>query len=82
MSKLRAESFSVSLDGFGAGPNQSLENPLGVEGTALHGWAFATQTFRSRVLGTAGGETWPDDRWKGWWGENPPYHSMWPPMWS
>jgi dihydrofolate reductase len=103
--KLRVESFTVSLDGFGAGPNQSLENPLGVGGTALHGWAFATRTFRQRVLGTEGGETgpdddfaargfsnigawilgrnmfapirgpWPDNKWKGWWGDKPPYHT-------
>jgi hypothetical protein len=48
MSKLRVESFSISIDGFGAGPNQSLENPLGVGGEALHGWALPTATFRSR----------------------------------
>lgn len=105
MSKLRVESFTVSLDGYGAGPNQSLENPLGVGGTALHGWAFATRTFQKRVLGGQDGETgvdddfaargfrnigawilgrnmfgpirgpWPDDTWKGWWGDNPPYHT-------
>src|SRR5215813_10038456 len=104
MSKLRVESFTVSLDGYGAGPNQSMENPLGVGGAALHEWAFATQTFQKRVLGAEGGTTgidddfasrgfrnvgawilgrnmfgpirghWPDDRWRGWWGDNPPYH--------
>ena len=42
MTKLRVESFTISIDGFGAGPDQSLKNPLGVGGTALHGWAFAT----------------------------------------
>jgi dihydrofolate reductase len=103
MTKLRIQSFSISLDGFGAGPRQDLENPLGVGGRALHEWAFATRTFR-RMFGTEGGTTgnddefaargfsnvgawilgrnmfgpirgaWPDDNWKGWWGDNPPYH--------
>lgn len=104
MSKLRVESFSLSVDGFGAGPKQSLEHPLGVGGTALHEWAFPTATFQ-RMFGNEGGTTgvdddfaargfrnigawimgrnmfgpirgaWPDDSWKGWWGENPPYHT-------
>lgn len=104
MSRLRIESFTISLDGFGAGPNQSLENPLGIGGTSLHGWAFATRTFQKVLLGGAGGETgvdddfaqrgftgvgawilgrnmfgpvrgpWPDESWRGWWGENPVYH--------
>ena len=104
MSKLRAQSFSVSLDGYGAGPNQDLENPLGVGGMALHQWAFATRTFR-RMFGSDGGTSgiddafaargfanigawimgrnmfgpirgpWPDDTWKGWWGDDPPYHT-------
>jgi dihydrofolate reductase len=103
MGKPRVNSFSISLDGYGAGPNQSLENPLGVGGFALHEWAFATRTFRE-MFGKDGGSTgpdnefaargfenlgawilgrnmfgpirgpWPDDLWKGWWGENPPYH--------
>ena len=103
MTKLRVQSFSISLDGFGAGPRQSLENPLGVGGAALHGWAFATRTFQ-RDVGGENGTTgvdddfaargfanigawimgrnmfgpirgpWPDDSWKGWWGDNPPYH--------
>jgi dihydrofolate reductase len=103
MSKLRVHSFSVSIDGYGAGPNQSLENPLGVGGPALHEWAFATRTFQ-RIFGNEGGATgvdddfaargfsnvgawilgrnmfgpirgaWPDDEWKGWWGDNPPFH--------
>jgi len=103
MSKLRVESFSISLDGYGAGPRQTLDNPLGAGGEALHEWAFATQTFR-KMFGQAGGSTdvddrlaqrgfanigawilgrnmfgpirgpWPDDKWKGWWGDNPPYH--------
>jgi len=103
MTRLRVSSFSVSLDGYGAGPNQSLENPLGIGGVALHGWAFATRTFR-KMFGQDGGTTdvddgfaargfanvgawilgrnmfgpirgeWPDENWKGWWGDNPPYH--------
>jgi dihydrofolate reductase len=103
MPKLRVSSFSVSLDGYGAGPAQSLENPLGVGGMALHEWAFATRTFR-QMFGQDGGATgvdddfaargfanvgawilgrnmfgpirgdWPDESWKGWWGDNPPYH--------
>jgi dihydrofolate reductase len=103
MSKLRVSSFSVSLDGYGAGPDQSLDNPLGVGGMALHEWAFATRTFRA-MFEQDGGDTgidddfaargfanvgawilgrnmfgpvrgaWPDETWKGWWGENPPYH--------
>lgn len=103
MSKLRVESFTISLDGFGAGPDQDLANPLGVGGTALHGWAMATRTFQQKVFGSAGGATgvdddfaqrgfrnigawimgrnmfgpvrgpWPDDSWRGWWGDNPVY---------
>jgi dihydrofolate reductase len=103
MSKLRVQSFSMSVDGYGAGPNQSVDHPLGVGGMALHEWAFATRTFR-KMLGSTGGTTgvdedfaargftnigawilgrnmfgpirgeWPDDQWKGWWGDNPPYH--------
>ncbi|MFO1408258.1 MAG: dihydrofolate reductase family protein [Steroidobacteraceae bacterium] len=57
MSKLRVESFTISLDGYGAGPNQSLEHPLGVGGTALHGWAFSTRTFQRMVFGGEGGAT-------------------------
>jgi dihydrofolate reductase len=104
MSKVGVSAFSVSLDGFGAGPNQSLSNPLGVNGMALHEWAFKTRTFR-KMFGQEGGETgvddqfavrsfenvgawiigrnmfgpvrgeWPDDDWKGWWGDNPPFHA-------
>jgi dihydrofolate reductase len=104
MPKLRVHSFSISLDGYGAGPGQDLANPLGVGGMALHEWAFATRTIRRRVFGGDGGSTgiddeiaargfanigawilgrnmfgpirgpWPDDAWKGWWGDNPPYH--------
>jgi dihydrofolate reductase len=104
MQRLRVESFSISVDGFGAGPNQSLDNPLGIGGLKIHQWVFPTKTFRQRVLGKDGGTTgtdndfaakgfdnigawilgrnmfgpirgpWPDENWKGWWGENPPYH--------
>lgn len=104
MSKLRVESFTISLDGFGAGPDQSLNNPLGVGGTALHAWAMPTRTFQKNLFGNDGGETgidedfaargfqnvgawilgrnmfgpvrgpWPDESWRGWWGDNPVYH--------
>lgn len=104
MSRLRVESFTISLDGFGAGPGQDLANPLGVGGTALHGWAMVTKTFQKQVFGRDGGETgvdedfaargfrnvgawimgrnmfgpvrgpWPDESWRGWWGDNPVYH--------
>ena len=102
--KLRVHGFAVSIDGYGAGPSQSLENPLGVGGLALHEWVFKTRTFHV-MTGEAGGETgadddffargfdnigswiigrnmfgpvrgpWPDDTWKGWWGDTPPYHT-------
>lgn len=61
MQRVRVESFTVSVDGFGAGPDQSLENPLGVGGKALHKWAFTTRTFR-RMFGQEGGETGEDER--------------------
>ena len=103
MSRVRVASFSVSIDGYAAGPNQDLNNPLGVGGMALHEWAFKTRTFQ-RMFGNDGGATgvdddfaargfdnvgawilgrnmfgpirgeWPDDSWRGWWGDNPPYH--------
>ncbi len=103
MPRLVVRSFSISLDGYGAGVDQSLENPLGVDGKTLHTWAFATQTFH-KMFGQDGGLTgideqfaaagfdnlgawilgrnmfgpirgpWPDHEWKGWWGEEPPYH--------
>ena len=60
MSKLRVAAFSVSADGFGAGPDQSLQDPLGVDGMALHQWAFATRTFR-RMHGGDGGSTGVDE---------------------
>ena len=104
MSKLRVHAFAVSLDGYGAGPDQSLELPMGRGGMALHEWVFATRTAR-KMFGQEGGETgidddltasgfdnigawiigrnmfgpvrgpWPDETWRGWWGENPPYHT-------
>ena len=55
MSKLRVESFTISLDGFGACPNQDIDNPLGVGGTSLHRWAVSTRTFQRMVFGTDGG---------------------------
>ena len=103
MSKLRVNSFSVSLDGYGAGPNQSVQEPLGVGGESVHRWMFGTRTFR-QLYGNGEGSTgiddefaqrgfanvgswilgrnmfgpirgpWLDDGWRGWWGENPPYH--------
>ncbi|HXJ21936.1 MAG TPA: dihydrofolate reductase family protein [Polyangia bacterium] len=60
MSKLRVHAFSVSIDGYGAGPEQDLEHPLGVGGMAVHGWVFGTRTFQT-MHGTGGGETGPDD---------------------
>jgi dihydrofolate reductase len=104
MPKVRVHAFSLSLDGYGAGPDQNLANPLGVGGVGLHEWVFATRTFK-QMFGSDGGSTgaddefaargfqnigawiigrnmfgpvrgqWPDDSWKGWWGENPPYHT-------
>jgi dihydrofolate reductase len=104
VSKLRVSSFAVSLDGFGAGPKQDLQDPIGVGGTTLMEWFFPTKTFR-QMQGLEGGETgvdnqiaeegmaglgawilgrnmfgpirgrWPDDTWKGWWGDEPPYHT-------
>jgi dihydrofolate reductase len=104
MSKLRVHCFAISVDGYGAGPNQDLANPMGVGGIALHQWAFSTRTTQ-QMYGDGGGETgidndfvahgfanigawilgrnmfgpvrgaWPDYSWKGWWGDNPPYHT-------
>ena len=61
MTKLRVESFTISIDGFSAGPHQNLENPLGIGGTKLHGWAMATRTFQTQLFGAQGGETGIDD---------------------
>jgi len=104
MGKVRVAGFAVSLDGFGAGPEQSLQDPLGKRGEELHEWFFPTKTFRA-MLGQEGGSEgvdddyarrsmdgfgafilgrnmfgpvrgeWPDQSWKGWWGDNPPYHA-------
>jgi dihydrofolate reductase len=103
MSKLRVHGFSISVDGYGAGPVQDLANPLGIGGTKLHEWIFPTRTFQ-RMQGNGSGETgvdddflaagfdrigawilgrnmfgpvrgpWPDQSWRGWWGEDPPCH--------
>jgi dihydrofolate reductase len=107
MPKLRVHNFSISLDGYGAGPKQKLDDPLGVGGEQLHEWAFATRGARAS-FGMTGGDTgvdddfwgrgdvgigatimgrnmfgpirgpWGDaggdDEWRGWWGDDPPYH--------
>lgn len=103
MSKLRVQSFAVSTDGYAAGPNQDLQNPLGIRGPELMEWFFPTRVFQ-KMYGKGEGETgvdnqmaeqgfenlgawilgrnmfgpvrgpWPDESWKGWWGEEPPYH--------
>ncbi|MGA7966807.1 MAG: dihydrofolate reductase family protein [Gammaproteobacteria bacterium] len=104
MSRLRVSSFAISLDGYGAGPGQDLQNPLGAGGPELMEWFFQTRAWR-RMHGQEGGETgvdndmaergfdrvgawilgrnmfgpvrgpWPDESWRGWWGEEPPYHT-------
>lgn len=104
MSKLRVSCFSLSLDGFAAGPEQSLENPNGIGGLDIHEWFFPTATFQKLLYGKETGTIgidndfaargiqnigawilgrnmfgpvrgpWPDQNWKGWWGENPPFH--------
>ena len=104
MAKLRVSSFAISMDGFGAGLDQDLDNPIGVGGLALMDWFFPTRTWQ-RMHGKPGGETgvdddlaaegmegvgawilgrnmfgpvrgpWPDESWKGWWGDEPPYHT-------
>jgi len=104
MSQVRVAAFSISLDGFGAGPRQDLQNPVGVRGFELHTWLFQTDIFK-KMTGQSGGTTgidndmaaqsfdnvgawilgrnmfgpvrgpWPDDSWKGWWGDTPPYHT-------
>lgn len=104
MTQVRVESFAISLDGYGAGPNQDIDFPLGAGGADLHQWAYPTLTFQRALYGADGGTTgideefaargfrnvgawilgrnmfgpirgpWPDMNWKGWWGDNPPYH--------
>jgi dihydrofolate reductase len=103
MTRVLVRSFGVSLDGYGAGPDQSLDNPLGVRGLELMQWRFPTRSWHQYVK-KEGGETgrdeqvesvgfdnlgawilgrnmfgpvrgpWPDESWRGWWGEEPPYH--------
>jgi dihydrofolate reductase len=104
MAKLKVQSFSISIDGFGAGPGQDLANPLGIGGLALHNWFFATRTFKQMHGGESGGTgidndfavrgfhnigawilgrnmfgpvrgPWLNEDWKGWWDDNPPYHT-------
>jgi dihydrofolate reductase len=60
MPKLRVHNFAISLDGYAAGPNQSLDNPLGIGGSRLHEWVFATRTG-GQMLGTDGGGEGVDD---------------------
>jgi dihydrofolate reductase len=104
MSKLLVRSFGISIDGYGAGPDQDLQNPLGAHGEELMDWFFHTRVWAS-MHGQGNGETgtdnemanlgfagfgawilgrnmfgpirgpWPDESWKGWWGEEPPYHT-------
>ena len=104
MTRVRVHNFTISLDGYGAGPRQTLDTPLGVGGENLHTWFIPTRAFQS-MTGKSGGTTgvdndmaarfgegvgayilgrnmfgpirgrWPDDDWRGWWGENPPYHA-------
>jgi dihydrofolate reductase len=105
VSRVRVQSVGVSIDGFAAGAEQSLQNPLGVRGVELMEWFFPTRLWRRMQGGAeADGETgvdnsmaekgfenmgawilgrnmfgpvrgpWPDESWKGWWGEEPPYH--------
>jgi dihydrofolate reductase len=111
MSRLRVNAFSLSIDGYGAGPDQALDSPMGVGGMALHKWVLGTKTFQRMHADFAGSligdevgrggvdddfaargfenigawimgrnmfgpsrGPWPDDGWRGWWGQNPPYH--------
>lgn len=61
MTRVRVEGFTISLDGYGAGPNQSLNNPLGAGGTELHQWLFPTRTFQQALFGKDDGTTGVDD---------------------
>src|SRR5215471_15771065 len=104
VSRLRVQSFAISIDGYGAGPNQDLQNPLGVRGPELMEWLFHSRIWRKmhrhddgetgvdngiaeqgfagigasilgrNMFGPVRGP-WPDESWKGWWGDNPPYHT-------
>ena len=62
MGKVRVDCFSISLDGFGAGPNQTLDNPLGERGMELHNWFFPTKTIQKNVFGNDGGSDGVDER--------------------
>ena len=104
-SKLRVQSFAVSIDGYGAGPDQDLQNPIGVGGLRMMEWFFPTRVGRAmhglpgegekgtdnafaergfenigawilgrNMFGPVRGP-WPDDSWKGWWGDEPPYRT-------
>jgi dihydrofolate reductase len=102
--KIKVHGFAISLDGYSAGPNQDLQNPLGVGGPAIFEWFFPTRVFQRMHGNSDTGETgvdnqiaergfenmgawilgrnmfgpvrgpWPDESWKGWWGDEPPYH--------
>ena len=104
MSELKVRSFAISLDGYGAGPGQTLQNPMGERGGGLHTWFRGTRVFQRMMgdesKGSDGPDNefaakgfdnvgawilgrnmfgpvrgpWPDDSWKGWWGDEPPYH--------
>lgn len=103
MTKLRVNSFTISLDGYGAGPRQSVDEPLGVGGEELHEWMVTTRKFTELYGGEAGTTgtdndftergfdnlgawimgrnmfgpvrgPWKDESWRGWWGDDPPYH--------
>ena len=103
MTKFKVCAFSVSIDGYGAGPNQTLENPMGIGGIANHEWFFPTRAFQSMHGAGEGGTDGVDNQfalrsfdnigswilgrnmfgpdrgewdlsWKGWWGDEPPYH--------
>jgi len=104
MPKVRVMCFALSIDGYGAGTDQSLQNPLGVNGPEMFQWFMATRTWKKMQGAKDDGETgvddrmaeasfvnvgawilgrnmfgpvrgpWPDESWKGWWGEEPPYH--------
>lgn len=104
MTKVRIGGFSLSLDGYGAGPAQNLADPLGQRGEELHTWMFGTKMFQAMIGGEGGAEgvdnhfacrsldgfgafilgrnifthecgRWADEAWKGWWGDDPPYHA-------
>lgn len=101
--KVKVMSYSISADGFGAGPDQSLEQPMGANGHDVHKWLLGTEYFQ-KMMGKTGGSKgvddkfanmgfenigawilgrnmfgpvrgpWPDLNWRGWWGDEPPYH--------